>query len=81
MLSQKQEKNYAFFSEHLPEYLSDPIKRGKFAVFCYEKLQGIYDSFESAYSDAYSKFPVGEFIIQQIIDAAEIVGFLWSAVK
>lgn len=79
-MSSAQEKNYEFFTKNLPRYLDDPITRGKFAVFCDEELKGVYDTFESAYEDAFSKFQVGEFIIQQIIDGADVVEFIWSAV-
>ena len=80
MLSETQRKNYDVFSKNLREYLQNPIMKGKYAVFCNEKLQGVYDSFEAAYSAACSEFPIGDFVIQQIIDSSEIVEFLWSAV-
>lgn len=40
MLSEKQQKNYDFFSSHLREYLEDPIKRNKYAVFSGEEMKG-----------------------------------------
>lgn len=80
MLSSAQEKNYEFFTKNLPDYLNNPITKGKFAVFCDEELKGVYDTFEVAYEDACSKFQVGEFIIQQIIDSSDVVEFIWSAV-
>lgn len=80
MLSEAQQKNYKFFSEHLAEYLKDPITNGKYAVIYEEELKGVYDTFESAYSYACANLPVGEFIIQQVIDSSDVVEFLWSAV-
>lgn len=80
MLSSAQEKNYAFFMKNLPVYLSNPITKGKFAVFCDEEMKGVYDTFEAAYEDACAKFQMGEFIIQQIIDSSDVVEFIWSAV-
>lgn len=80
MLSATQQKNYDFFAAHLPEYLSNPILRGKFVVICDEKLIAAYDTFESAYESSCSTLPIGDFIIQQVIDNSEIVEFLWSAV-
>lgn len=80
MLSEKQQKNYDFFSLHLNEYLDDPIKRNKYAVFCEEEIKGAYDTFDAAYIAACAQFPQDEFIIQQIVDSSDIVEFLWSAV-
>lgn len=79
MLTETQQKNYTFFSDHLPKYLEDPIKKNKYGIFCDEALQGLYDSFEAAYIAACAKFAMGDFIIQQIVDPAKIVGFLWTA--
>lgn len=80
MLSSAQQKNYDFFTAHLPEYLSNPILKGKFVVICDETLVAVYDTFESAYENSCSNFPSGEFVIQQVVDSSEIVEFLWSAV-
>lgn len=80
MLSEAQKQNYAFFEKNLCSYLDDPILKGKYAVFFNEKLQGAYDSFEAAYNAAYANYPSGDFIIQQIVNAAEVVEFLWTAV-
>lgn len=80
MLSEVQQKNYEFFTAHLPEYLKDKLLRNKFGVFYGEELRGVYDTFELAFSEACAQFPQGEFIIQQLIDSSEIVEFLRLAV-
>lgn len=80
MLSEAQQKNYDFFTQHLPEYLKNSFFKNKFGIFYEEELKGINDSFEAAFSDACARFPIGEFIVQQIIDSSEIVEFLVSAV-
>lgn len=80
MLNEAQQKNYDFFSAHLPEYLKNPIMRNKFTVIFGEELKGAYDTFDSAFSFACSQFPIGEFIVQQVVDTSEIVEFLRSAV-
>lgn len=80
MLSEAQQKNYGFFSEHLDEYLKDNLIKGKYAIFYDESIKGVYDSFDSAFSAACGQFPIGEFIVQQIVDSSEIVEFLRSAV-
>ena len=80
MLNDKQSANYRFFKSHLEEYLNSPLTKGKFGIFFNESLQGTFDSFDAAYSDACTKFPADEFIIQQLVDSSDVVDFLWSAV-
>lgn len=80
MLSEKQQKNYEFFVAHLKEYLEDPIKRNKYAIFCEEDIKGAYDTFEAAYIAACAQFHQDEFIIQQIVDSSDVVEFMWAAV-
>ena len=77
--TEQQRKNYAFFQQKLPELLSDPLKAGKFVIIYDETVEGIYDSFESAYRVACSKISAG-FIVQQIVDERKIVNFLSPAV-
>lgn len=80
MLSEKQNANYQFFASHLAEYIENPLIKGKFGIFCEERLQGTFDSFDAAYSEACTRFPTDEFIIQQIVDSSAVVEFLWSSV-
>lgn len=80
MLSEIQQRNYDYFTSHLSEYLENRLLRNKFGVFFDEELQAVYDSFEAAFSEACAHYPMGEFIIQQLIDPSEIIGFLRSAV-
>ena len=80
MLSEVQQKNYEFFTQQLPEYLKNPILKNKFGIFFDEELKGVYDSFETAFEAACAQLPVGEFVVQQIMDSNEIVEFLRSAV-
>ena len=79
MSSDIQERNYIFFKAHLEEYLKDPLKINKYAVFYDEELKNTFDTFDSAIKYAVGHFPVG-FIVQQIIDESKIVNFLKSAV-
>ena len=81
MLSKEQERNYAFFESHLSEYLNDPTKKNKYAVFYDQSLQGTFDTFESALNSACDNYELGKFIIQQIIDPSEVVEFLWTGVR
>ena len=80
VLDGEQLKNYEFFCSHLKEYLSDPVLYGKYAIIFSERLQGAYDSAGAAYTEARSRFPRGEFIIQQVIDPTKLVEYLSSAV-
>ena len=73
MLSEEQRRNYDFFREHLPEYLKDPVKKHKFAIFADCALQGVSDTFAGALQAACEKFRLGDFVIQQIIDPKEAV--------
>lgn len=80
MLSEKQKANYQFFESQLQEYLKNPLTKGKYGIFCNQELQGLFDSFDAAYSEACTKYPTDEFIIQQIVDSSTVVEFLWSTV-
>ena len=79
MLSDEQKKDYDFFQKHLEEYLNNPIYRDKHAIIANERLQGIYDTFETAYHAAAAHFLPGRFIIQEIVDDRELTNFVWKA--
>jgi predicted ester cyclase len=79
MLTSKQESNYAAFQACLPEYLDDPLKVNKFAVFYDENLQGLFDTFQAAYRHVTS-ISAQDFIIQQIVNDNTAVNFLYPAV-
>ena len=76
----KKEKNYRFFQEKLGELLKDPIYKRKFVIIHDEEVKGFFDTFSSALEEAMAGFPPEEFIIQEVIDEKERVGFLISAV-
>ena len=80
MLSKEQEKNYSFFQKRLPELLSDPLKNEKYVVIYDSTIEGIFDTFDTAYRAACIKFD-RDFIVQQIIDESRIVNFLSTAVS
>ena len=79
MSSEALEKNYSFFKAHLDEYLDDPLKAGKFAVFFEEELKNTFDTFEAAVRYAVRTFS-RDFVIQQIIDTSKVINYLSSAV-
>ena len=77
--SEKQNMNYEYFRQSLPELLSDPLKEGKYAVIYNMSIDGLFDTFEAAYREACLKYSA-DFIVQQIIDDTKIINFLYSAV-
>ena len=79
-LSRAQQENFAFFQSHLSDYLTDPLIAGKYAVFFQCEMKEVYDTFPSALSSAYAKYPLGQFIIQRIVDPSHDVNFVFSAV-
>jgi hypothetical protein len=78
-LSEEHEKNYKFFKGELPNLLSDPLKDRKYVIIYDEAVKGIYDTFDTAYREACSKFGSG-FIIQQAIDESKVDNYLSPAV-
>ena len=78
-LSDKQKQDIVFFDKNLETWVADPLLNLKFAVISDQKIQGFFDTFENALSDAVSKFQPYDFIIQQIIKEEEISDFLYSA--
>ena len=78
-LSDKQKLDITFFDKNLEIWAADPLLNLKFAVISDQNLQGFFDTFENALSNAVSKFQPYDFIIQQIIKEEEISDFLYSA--
>ena len=80
MSQSEKEKNSDFFSGKLGELLADPIYKFKFVVVHGQQIRGYYDSFSSALEFAVANYPQGEFIIQQVVNQADQINFLRSAV-
>jgi len=78
-LTEKQQENLTFFYNKLNELLENPLYRHKYALIHDNTIDGIYDTFENAITDAASKFQPGDYVIQQIISQTEVSGFLYSA--
>ena len=78
-LTERQQEDLKFFYSKLNELLADPLYKYKYALIHDQKIEGFFDAFENALSDAVSKFQPGEYIIQQIISETEVSGFLYSA--
>ena len=77
--TEQQEKDMTFFNENIEKWVSDPFFRQKFVVISGGKVTGLYDSFDTALSNAVVSFGAGEYIIQQILPDNETVNFLSPA--
>ena len=78
-LTGKQQDDLKFFYSKLDELLADPLYRYKYALVHEQKIEGIFDTFENAITDAVSKFQPYDYVIQHIISRSEVSGFLYSA--
>ena len=78
--TEKQTENIKYFDDNLKDFLANPLYKFKFAIIWNKKIVGIFDTSESAIEEAAAKYPIGEFIIQQIISDEDIVGFLYPAI-
>jgi len=78
-LSDKQQENLKFFYKELNNLLENPLFRHKYALIHDQKIEGVFDTFENAITDAVSKFQPCDYVIQQIISHTEVSGFLYSA--
>lgn len=75
----RQQDDYKFFTEHLPEFLKDKRLIGKYLVIADKAEQGFYDTFETALQSALTKYSMGDFIIQEVVDESQIVNFVFPA--
>jgi hypothetical protein len=79
-LTEKQKEAWQFFQDNLEKLAADPLYKLKYVVIYENAVVGLYDTFETAFVEALSKYRQGDFIIQQVVTDKEIVGFLFSAV-
>lgn len=68
--------NLEFFQEQLPKLLRDPLFTGKYVVIHGKSIKGAFDNFENAVRYAAEHLPSGEFIIQRVVDEAEVINFV-----
>jgi len=78
-LTEKQQEDLKFFYSKLDELLVDPLYKRKYVLIHDKNIQGFYDTFENAITDAVIKFQPRDYVIQQIISDTEVSGFLYSA--
>jgi hypothetical protein len=77
--TEAQKENLHYFQENLANFLANPIYKHKFAIIADKEIAGIFDTFGNAIEEAASRFPQGEYVIQQIIGRNEIINFLYPA--
>jgi hypothetical protein len=78
-MSDKKAPNIAFFRDNLSSWLKDEKLHNKFIVIHDRTVRGAFDTFNAALRDAVSRFPSDEFVIQQVIDASEVVNYIHCA--
>jgi hypothetical protein len=78
-LSDKQQEDLKFFYSNLNDLLANPLYKHKYALVHDKKIEGVFDTFENAITDAVSKFQPCDYVIQHIISKTEVSGFLYSA--
>jgi len=78
--TEMQKKCISFFKNNLEEWLKDDLKINKYVVISDETIKGIYDTIDNAVDYAYENFEPGDYIIQQIFDENDIIGYLRLAV-
>ena len=78
-LTEKQQEDLNFFYSKLDDLLANPLHKHKYALIHNKNIEGFFDTFENALTDAVSKFPPYDYVIQHIISKSEVSGFLYSA--
>jgi hypothetical protein len=79
LLTDKQREDLKFFYSKLDELLANPFYKHKYALIHDQKIEGFFDTFENAITEAATKFQPYDYIIQHIISKTEVSGFLYSA--
>jgi len=78
-LTERQQEDLKFFYSKLDDLLANPLYKHKYVIIHDKDIQGFYDTFENAITDAVLKFQPCDYVIQQIISNTEVSGFLYSA--
>jgi hypothetical protein len=60
------EREYAWYKAHYPELVTEYL--GQFIVIVEDEVKGAFGSVQDAYNDSITKFPLGTFLIQEIVD-------------
>jgi len=79
MMSKAKQENIGFFKSKLKQLLADKLSANKFVVIHNKEIQGVFDTFESAITDAANRFPADEFVVQEVVDESQNVNYLFVA--
>lgn len=77
--TETQKQDLTFFNENIEKWCIDPLYFRKFVIISHEKVEGVYDSFETALTFAASTCGTGEYVIQQVLPRNGTVNFLSPA--
>jgi len=75
-MTDKQEKNYQYFTKNISKFLTDDKYKDKYLVIAEEKIYSSFDTFEAALEYALNNCPEDEFIIQQAIDESMNINYV-----
>ena len=78
-LNARQQEALAYFRENLGDWLSNPLYKYKYAIVRDDALVGVFDTAGAALTEAVSKSPQIDFVIQQIISEDDVVEYLHPA--
>jgi len=81
LFSEKQKEALKFFQENLQNWVNDPLYRLKHVIIYENKAVGVFDTFETALTEAVAKYPRDAFVIQQVVKEEDVVNYLYSAVS
>lgn len=65
--------NCEYFQKELPNLLKNPLLKDKFVVIWEEKVKNAFDDFHNALVFAVNMLPIGEFVIQQVVDYQDYI--------
>jgi len=79
-LNDKQKDAVVYFKENLNRWINDPLYKYKYVIIREGAVVGVFDTFNTAITEAVPKYPENDFIIQQIISDKDLVSFIYSAI-
>ncbi len=78
-MSHSKQANVDFFKSKLKDLLADKLFANKFVIVHNKEIQGVFDSFETAITEAVNRYPVDEFVVQEVVDESQNVNYLFVA--
>jgi hypothetical protein len=62
------EREMETFSRELPNLLSDPEKRGKYALVFGDRVDSVWPSVDDALTAGYDRFGLAPFLVKEIVE-------------